>query len=87
MAVRTQQAEVLQPVIETVSIGVMQRQGERSTAPLGQPAALATRFLDAGREQPGLEVATAAVSARVLPTFVGTIVRAGSSPCSKRLRW
>src|SRR2546421_12282749 len=60
VAVGAQQAQVLEPVVEVVAVHVVKGHGERSTAPLGDAAVLATIVLEAVRDQAMLEVAPCA---------------------------
>jgi len=56
MAVRTEQAQVLEPVVLAVTVDVVQRQREGLSAPLRQSAPLAVVLLEPGREETRLEV-------------------------------
>jgi hypothetical protein len=47
MAVRAQELEVLQPVVVSVPVDVMELEGERRAMPLAQPAFLAPVSLEA----------------------------------------
>src|SRR5690606_41748303 len=60
VAVGTEQLQVLQAVVETVAVAVVQLHGQRLAAPFRDPTALAAILLEPGLDQALLEpVATA----------------------------
>jgi hypothetical protein len=60
VTVRTEEEQVLKPVVKAVAIDVVQFERESLAAPLTQTALLAALLLEAGIEQPHFDVATAA---------------------------
>jgi len=56
VAVRAQEEQILEPVIETIPVDVMELKRQRLSAPLPQPTPLAELLLQTCAEQPELDV-------------------------------
>jgi len=56
VAVRAQQLEVLEPVVAAVAVDVVQREAERSAAPVRDPAQLAAIFLEPEPDEAAFEM-------------------------------
>jgi hypothetical protein len=59
VAIAAEELKVLKPVVRSIAIDVVQGHTERLSHPLGQPASFALVVLDAGTDQPSLEVTPA----------------------------
>jgi len=58
VAITAQESQVLQPVIEPVTVDVMQGKRDRTTAPLDEAAIFANRLLYAFVKEPHFQVVT-----------------------------
>jgi hypothetical protein len=59
MAVRTQELQVLETVVKPVAVHVVQGHAQRLPTPLVDPTLLAAMLLQAGLQEPPLEVVAA----------------------------